>query len=139
MFTVLRDNEPELLRVSTKVEIFDEKLQEFCNELLETMIAYNGIGIAAPQVGNNIRVIIVTINGKPTVMINPRIQTKAGFYVSDEGCLSVPNRKVKKTRSKTVAVEYKTVAGNVKSIVLKSLEAACVQHEIDHLNGILIG
>ncbi len=137
VLTVLTDNAPELLTVSTPVEDVDS-VRELAKDMIETMIAYKGIGLAAPQVGVNKRVIIVKYGQVPVVMINPVITRKNGFYVSMEGCLSVPNRRVKKTRSKMVTVEFQNLDGGTQTMRLNGLEAACVQHEIDHLDGILI-
>ena len=88
IFTVLKDNDPILLKVSDDVENVSE-YAEFVEKLKNTMIAYNGIGIAAPQVGLNKRIIVVMNNKKPIVMFNPKIIKTNGLYVSMEGCLSV--------------------------------------------------
>lgn len=135
---VLTDNHPTLLSISDPVTVFDDDLKRLSDDMRETMRAYRGIGLAAPQVGVLKRLIVVLIKGQPVVMVNPEIVSKSGFYVSKEGCLSVPNRQVTKTRSKSVKVSYQDLTGSHQSLSLNTLEAACVQHEIDHLNGILI-
>lgn len=137
LLKVLTDNAPELLAVSLPVED-PSSMKDLAADLIETMVAYRGIGIAAPQVGVNKRLVVVLTGGVPLVMANPRIATKSGFYVSTEGCLSVPNRRVKKTRSKSVLVEYQDMNNERRTIRLHGIEAACIQHEIDHLDGKLI-
>lgn len=135
---ILTDNAPELLKMSEFVDVFDDDLKKLCADMIETMVAYRGIGLAAPQIGVNQRIVCMKYGKDTLVMINPKIMNEAGFYVSSEGCLSVPNRRVQKRRSKFVKVEYQDLNGHVKNIRLSGLDAACVQHEIDHLNGILI-
>lgn len=135
---VLIDDAPELLKVSDKVADISSIEKSFFKDMIDTMIAYDGIGLAAPQVGINKRIIVMLVKGFPIVMINPEIITKKGVTSSTEGCLSRPNRFVKKIRSKNVEASYFDINGEVKNIRLYGLEATCLQHEIDHLNGILI-
>lgn len=94
----------------------------------------NGVGIAAPQLGFNDSIIIVN----DEVMLNPVITAKSDeTFKLEEGCLSLPNIKGKVVRSWEVHVEYESEAGNLRSEHFKGLDAAIVQHEIDHLNGVL--
>ena len=137
------ENNPILRAVSEPVKKFDGGLRGFVKNLKDIMVAANGLGIAAPQVGKNIRVFIVTLGfGKEDrmslVMINPQI-----LWVSDEmelgeeGCLSLPGIYGKVERHKRVKVEFFDVRGSRQELDLTGLDARVVQHENDHINGVL--
>jgi peptide deformylase len=106
----------------------------------ETMIDANGIGLAAPQVGRNIRVIVVKLQyGDIQEMINPTIKWYSDHVVKvEEGCLSIPGKYIELIRPSKISVSFQDLSGKYKRWKLKSLEARVVQHEIDHLDGILM-
>jgi len=137
---IVREYGDEVLRKKSKsVEIFDEKLNELVEDMLETLYKYNGVGLAAPQVGVLKRVIVIdTYDGEgAVVLINPEIIKQKDEQEVDEGCLSVPNQYAKIIRPKEVVVKAYDVEGNQFKITGKGLLAQALSHEIDHLNGIL--
>lgn len=147
---------PLLYKVSDPVEKIDAKLQTFMDDMLTTMYAEQGIGLAAVQVGVLKRILVMDIdyraeacddhgcghahnitNQKPRFLINPKI-IKASKEKSDyfEGCLSFPEIRADIIRPKQVTVEYLDYHGNKQIMEADGVLATCVQHEIDHLNGI---
>jgi peptide deformylase len=143
--------DPFLSNSSTKVEVIDEKIKKLAEDMLETMYAENGVGLSAVQVGVLKRIITVDVTqirdkngilleaGEQFVMINPEIishsQEKKEY---DEGCLSFPGESVKIVRPATITVSFQNLDGEQKTIKADGLFAVCIQHEIDHLNGITI-
>jgi peptide deformylase len=98
----------------------------------------NGIGLAAPQVGMLQRIIIADVGEKPLCIVNPEIISRSGSDKMIEGCLSLPNIEVDITRNTTLEVKGKDVHGSYMDMEVSGLTARVIQHEIDHLNGILI-
>lgn len=139
----IREEGDELLRKkSREVEIDDitsEKIQSLIDDMLETMHSFNGVGLAAVQVGMLKRVIVIDVeDGKgPYVLINPQILKEKGEKECDEGCLSFPNQFGKVIRPTEVAVEF--YDRNAKKVKLKAkdLLAQAICHECDHLEGVL--
>ena len=141
---VLQDNEEPLRRVSTPT-LITEGVRDLIGDMKETMLSMNGIGLAAPQVGVNLRVIVVQLMnvgklvGPVQEMINPVIQSTAEELVEhEEGCLSIPGEYIKLERPRSIDVKFQDLRGKYKRWHLKGLEARVVQHEIDHLDGILM-
>lgn len=119
-------------------EISSKQIQSLIDDLLQTMKAENGVGIAAPQVGVKERVIIVETDRGPEAFINPKIVSRSlNMTNSHEGCLSVPGVYGLVKRHKHVKVRAKDRHGNVVSMKAKGLPAIIFQHEIDHLDGVL--
>jgi peptide deformylase len=120
-------------------EIKSERVQTLIDDLMETMVVENGIGIAAPQVGIRDRVLSVdTGNNKPMAVINPRITSKSFRKIEfEEGCLSVPGVFGMVKRHKDVTVEAYNRDGEPVTIKASGLLSVVLQHEIDHLDGIL--
>ncbi len=128
-------------------EEFDRALVRFVEDMAETMYLERGIGLAAPQVGVSKRVLVMDVpregpDGEPdgeshlTFIINPELVAREGTQVYEEGCLSFPGLLAEVTRSKRVTLRYQDVTGARQERVLEGLEAVCIQHEIDHLDGI---
>ena len=140
MLKILTDNHPTLLQKAGVVKEFDKSLEIFCDELLQTMRAANGAGIAAPQVGLSERILIITDNdGRETVMVNPKMLDHSTDLVTvDEGCLSIPGESCRVTRPSRCVVEFYTPLGIRKERTLDLWESRVFQHEIDHLNGVLM-
>ena len=121
----------------------DGRVATLMDDMLETMYRAPGIGLAAPQIGLLERVIVVDVAGEdekpqPFVMANPEILLASDeLSVHNEGCLSIPDLYADVTRPKQVRVRYLDRGGEVREIDADGLLATCVQHEIDHLNGIL--
>ncbi|BCD67314.1 peptide deformylase [Nitratiruptor sp. YY09-18] len=128
---------------SKEVESFDEELHQLLDDMYETMIAKNGIGLAAIQVAVPLRALVINLpdeEGKQhkedlLELINPIIVEKKGTQVYTEGCLSVPEYYDDVERAEWVKVEYQDRHGNKKTLETDGLLAVAVQHEIDHLDG----
>ncbi|NLY48593.1 MAG: peptide deformylase [Clostridiales bacterium] len=129
-----------LTKVSKKVDKVDKRLQELIDDMLDTMYAAEGVGLAAPQIGVLKRVIVIDVSeegNSPIVLINPEIIETEGCQVGDEGCLSVPGKVGTVERPNYVKV--KAYDRDMKEFTLEGTEllARAICHEIDHLNGIL--
>ena len=131
------DGDEILKKKSREVENIDDKLQELIDDMIETMHKYNGVGLAAVQVGILKRVIVIDLydDKGPIVLINPVIIKTKGEQEVDEGCLSFPNQFAKVIRPSEVVVEYIDRDGKKKKIKAKELLAQAISHEVDHLNG----
>jgi len=134
-----------LKQVARPVESFDHRLEEFVENLEETMRAGPAcVGLAATQVGHPRRIAIVDVSIKPKinnhgriVLINPEITAWEGFVVGREGCMSVPDYTGNVIRAERITLETSDVSGDKKIYQLEGFEARAVQHEIDHLDGML--
>ena len=127
-----------LKKKSREVEVIDDKIQTLIDDMLDTMYKYNGVGLAAVQVGILKRIVVIDIedgNG-PLVLINPKIISTKGEQEVDEGCLSFPNLYAKVVRPKEVTVEALDRSGKKITIKAKDLLAQAICHELDHLEGI---
>ena len=130
----------EILRkTSSEVEEVTDKIRELLDDMVETMHKYNGVGLAAPQVGILKRVIVIDLydGEEPLQLVNPKIIKAKGKQEVEEGCLSFPNEYAKMVRPKEVTVEALDRDGKKVIITGKDLLAQALAHEIDHLNGIL--
>lgn len=131
----------EVLRQkATAIEEIDESITQKANEMLEIMCEYNGVGLAAPQVGWPKRLIVMNVTGEKDgemVFINPSIVNQEGTVISEEGCLSFPGITGNVPRSETVEVIAYNLKGEKLKIEADGLMARAFQHEIDHLNGVL--
>jgi peptide deformylase len=127
-----------LRKISNPISVFDEQLQVLIDDMFETMYHAQGVGLAAPQVGVNLRLSVVDCGGKtphPLVFINPEITKSEGLEKFQEGCLSVPGASEIVSRAKTISVKALDRHGKEFHMDLDGLMAECLQHEIDHLNG----
>lgn len=134
----LRLEGDEILRKKSKeIENIDEKLQILIDDMIETMHKYNGVGLAAVQVGVLKRVIVIDLYDEkgPIVLINPVIIKTKGEQEVDEGCLSFPNQFGKVKRPTEVVAEYIDRNGKNMRVKAKELLAQAICHEVDHLNG----
>ena len=144
MLPIIIAPDPRLKRRAEAVEKVDAETRRLMDDLFEPMHAANGIGLAAPQVGENIRLILVRLNIKSktenlAVMVNPEIVHRSKEEVmTEEGCLSLPSICVKVFRAKEIIVSFETMKREKMSLKLSGLNARIIQHEIDHLNGVLI-
>ena len=112
---------------------------QFSQNMIETMQNEKGVGLAAPQVGKSIRMIVVGSENQPIAMINPEITFfSKETVVANEGCLSLPGEEYKIERAKKIRFKYYDIDGRKVKMKAKGLLARVVQHEIDHLDGILI-
>lgn len=130
----------EILREKAKeVTKFDERIYKLLNNMMETLTQQDGVGLAAPQIGVSKRVIIAYNEERDTVveLINPEIVSYSGEIVDNEGCLSVPGRVGRVNRAKDIVVKGKNAAGQPVELKATGMFARIIQHEIDHLDGIL--
>lgn len=135
--------DPLLRLQSAKVERVDAPLLKLADDMLETMYDAPGIGLAAIQVGEAIRMVVIDLAKEdepktPIIFINPEIvATGDGVHVHEEGCLSIPDYYAEVERPDTVTVSYLDAKGKQQEMTADGLMAVCLQHEIDHLNGVL--
>ncbi len=133
--------DPILRQVAKPVEVIDAKLRTLAANMVETMQDVRGVGLAAPQVGESIRMVIVDFDpevGDPRVLINPVIIKRSGKKeLGDEGCLSFPGLRSRVKRSPVVVCEAQNLDGEIVQYQAEGLAARAVQHEIDHLDGLL--
>ncbi len=141
--------DPQLRKKCEPVEEIDDKIREFAQNLVETMLHFNGAGLAAPQVGVGIRMFVIQYdNGKdqkgqpffcpPCVYINPQLSNPSKEQVSlEEGCLSVPGVFGHVSRPISIDVSYTDLDGNLKQERATEWRSRVIMHENDHLNGVL--
>lgn len=125
---------------SSDVTEFDTALQQLIDDMFDTMYDARGVGLAAPQVGINKRLSVIDVTedkSQPLVLINPEITQRHGETIFDEGCLSLPGSYDKVKRSTYVTVRALDRDGKSYELSADGLLAECIQHEIDHLNGVL--
>ncbi len=142
LLPILTFPNPVLRQKAKKVAVFDESLQTLVSNMIETMYDAPGVGLAAPQIGESVQLIVVNAARDPDgqesmVMINPEITEREGEQVDEEGCLSVIDLTSSVKRSKKVTVCYQDITGGKQEITVEDRFAVVLQHEIDHLNGIL--
>ena len=141
--TILTEPNKILRQVSMPVEKVGKEEQVLMDDMLETMYEAKGIGLAAIQIGVPKRIIVMDIENKdkekkPMYFVNPIIKNKNSNHSTyEEGCLSVPNQFAEVNRPSTCEVEYLDYNGSKKVLKATGLLATCIQHEIDHLEGIL--
>lgn len=135
----LRYEGDEILRKKSKeVSVVDDKIRTLLDDMVETMYAYDGVGLAAPQVGILKRVVVIDVeDGNVYKMINPKIIARSGEQVGQEGCLSVKEKKGIVKRPMNITVEYTNENGETVILEAEELLARAICHEVDHLEGIL--
>ncbi len=134
--------DPVLRRKCPEVEIFDEKLAQLADDMVETMHAAPGVGLAAPQVGVAKRLAVVDLSvGEDAeellILVNPEILEKDGLEVDVEGCLSLPGITEKVPRPQSLVLRAQTVEGETFELSADDWLARAICHELDHLNGVL--
>lgn len=136
---IVKSPSPLLTQRCKEVEKFDEKLAKLLDDMYETMVAADGVGLAAPQIGELIRVAIVDLGEGDDVieMINPVVTAIGGSEVDVEGCLSFPGLYGEVERPFFVRVEAQERDGSLYELEAEDYEARAILHEIDHLDGIL--
>ncbi|MBI2887338.1 MAG: peptide deformylase [Chloroflexi bacterium] len=139
LLEILLADDPILRQKSKKVRQIDSSIQRLMDDMLETMHDAHGVGLAAPQVGQLLRVIVIHLpEQEPLALVNPEVVKREGQRVVEEGCLSIPGWRGEVTRSVTVTV--KALNRHGKQIRIKAAEdllAQALEHEIDHLDGVL--
>jgi peptide deformylase len=130
-------DDPLTLRAKP-VEVFGEKIQRLADEMIETMIANEGVGLAAPQIGLSKRLFVLREpEGEPMIFVNPEIAGMEGQEEGEEGCLSMPGVYAQVPRATQVLVRALNPAGDPFELEAQNFLARVIQHETDHLNGIL--
>ena len=134
--------DPGLMKVSSTITEFGEDLQTLVNDMYETMYSAPGIGLAAPQVGVNKRVVVLDLTageeeGHQVVLVNPQILEEEGVQKEEEGCLSLPDLQAVVVRPARAKVSAQDLDGSFFEIEGEGLLARALSHEIDHLKGVL--
>ncbi|MEE2742627.1 MAG: peptide deformylase [Bdellovibrionota bacterium] len=156
LLKVIHYPSPILKKVAKPVKTFDKDLKKFCQDMLYTMYQAPGIGLAAPQVGKSLRIFVLDIdyerekitkadgkteyklkNLNPLIFINPVIKDKEGEMNYEEGCLSLPGLYEEVKWFENIVVEYQDLEGNLQKMTGTDLLSVCIQHENDHLDGII--
>jgi peptide deformylase len=141
---VVKYGEASLRQPSKEVHKVSQKIKNLVQDMLDTMYSQNGVGLAAPQIGENLRIFVIDVSTgneplNPMIFINPKIIKKSGACISHEGCLSFPEAYTDVKRYENVMV--KALDTNGRSFVMEakegSLLARAIQHEFDHLDGVL--
>jgi peptide deformylase len=139
LMNILQFPDPRLKLIAKKVEEVTPEIKEICASILETMYETNGVGLAAIQVNLQKRIIAVDISdlqNQGLILINPEIIQHEGEIEWEEGCLSFPGVFAKVKRYQAITVKYLDIHGVENIIEATELFGVCIQHEIDHLNGI---
>lgn len=144
---ILRYPHPVLKKLCNRVEIIDDSIQHLIADLVDTMRAGPGsVGVAAPQIGVTLRVCVVDVSGSRhgkdnhhglLLMINPEITGRDGVALMREGCMSVPDYTGDVERATSITVRFREPDGDLRVIEAGGFEAVAIQHEMDHLDGIL--
>ena len=139
---ILKYPDPYLQRECRLIEEFDDELRAFAQDMVETMHGAIGIGLAAPQVGNDRRLLVADLSvGQDSeallVLANPEVEFEEGEIKGDEGCLSFPDFVLVVPRPARVVVSGQDLEGNPVRVEADGLMARCLHHEIDHLHGVL--
>jgi peptide deformylase len=135
--------DPVLRKKTVKVTAVDEELTKLVEDMADTMYDAPGIGLAAPQIGRSVKLIVVDttvqIDGEKEYMsmVNPEIIAHEGIQLDEEGCLSVPELTANVKRYKRITVSYQNLEGHTQEFSSEGRFSVVLQHEIDHLNGIL--
>jgi peptide deformylase len=130
--------DPILRQKSKRVRVIDGTIQRLIGNMIETMHSSDGVGLAAPQVGVPLRVIVIGIpEGEDITLINPEIVRRTGERLVTEGCLSIPGYFGEVKRAQSVRVKGRNLSGKEIRIKAEELLAQALEHEIDHLNGVL--
>jgi peptide deformylase len=138
LLNILHFPDPRLRTVAKAVEVFDDDLRQLVSDMFETMYEAPGIGLAATQVNRHIRLLVMDVSegrNQPKCLINPQILEAGGDEEMDEGCLSVPGYYEKVRRAEHIRVRCQDENGKFSEFESHGLEAVCIQHEMDHLEG----
>ncbi len=134
---VVQDGDPVLRRVCDPVRNFNKELHDLLDDMKVTVRAENGAGLAAPQIGVSLRVVVIDVQEGFYELINPEIVAFKGEQVGPEGCLSVKGKQGTVRRPAKVKAEYRDRNGKKHKLTAEGFFARAVCHELDHLNGVL--
>ncbi|NKI35853.1 peptide deformylase [Wenzhouxiangella sp. XN79A] len=136
--TILQFPDPRLRTVARPLDAVDDEIRQLADDMLETMYAARGIGLAATQVDHHVRMLVMDVSDsrdEPQVLINPEIVDRSGSQICEEGCLSVPGEYAEVERAEAIRVRALDRDGQPYELEADGLMAVCIQHEIDHLDG----
>ena len=135
---IVKVPQPVLREKTKKVKKIDASIQKLIDDMIETMHDAPGVGLAANQVGISLRIAVMQVPGEDVIaLINPEIIRRSGTRECEEGCLSLPDQFADVTRPAEVKVRYLDHENEIREIHAKGLLAVCLQHEMDHLEGVL--
>ncbi len=135
---VIGEQQP-VLRAKTKEVAVTKDILKLLKDMEQTTVKADGLGLAAPQIGQSLRLCVAKVNGRLTPLINPHITFKSKETdVMEEGCLSLPNIWLPVPRSTSIVVKYLNAKGQPQERKFDGMEARIIQHEVDHLDGKLI-
>lgn len=134
---IVKLGDPVLRQPTEPVTTITKKISRLIQNMIETMYAADGVGLAAPQVGVSKKIVVIDVGDGPIVLINPKIVSGSGEDIDVEGCLSIPGKQAYVKRMAEVVVEALDGEGKPIKIEGRGYLARALQHEIDHLNGIL--
>ncbi len=142
IYPIVKFPDPVLQQPAEPVTVFDAKLRQLVDDMFTSMYDAQGIGLAAPQIGISKRLTVIDVSFQKNpkdkiVLINPEIVEKSGKQVEEEGCLSLPEIRDRVVRAAQVKVRAQDADGNPVEVEGKELLSRALQHEIDHLDGIL--
>ena len=141
---IVKFPDSRLKQVAKPITEVDDALRELARDMIDVMYDEPGIGLAAPQVGASIRMFVIDtewsdddVGKNPTVVLNPEISDREGKITWEEGCLSVPDFSANVDRDAQITLRGSDLDGNPIAETVEGLRAVCIQHEVDHLDGIL--
>ncbi|MEX2500511.1 MAG: peptide deformylase [Wenzhouxiangellaceae bacterium] len=135
---ILQFPDPRLRNIAKPVDEVTDSIRQLADDMLETMYAARGIGLAATQVNRSVRVLVLDLSedrDQPRIFINPEITSREGSQVCEEGCLSVPGEYAEVERAEKIRGRALDRNGEMQDFEADGLLAVCIQHEIDHLDG----
>ena len=139
LLPILQFPDPRLKLVAKPVAAFGEEITKIYNNLLETMYEHDGIGLAATQTNIQLRIFVMDLSedqSQAKCFINPEIISASGELVQEEGCLSFPNVFAKVKRYANITVKFYNLDGEQQTLTVEDLDSICIQHEMDHLDGV---
>ncbi|KAA3639605.1 MAG: peptide deformylase [Proteobacteria bacterium] len=140
LLNILTIPDNRLKTVAKPIEQVTDNIKKLASDMLDTMYAAPGIGLAATQVDQHVQLVVMDLSeekNQPMVFINPKITARSGEQIHEEGCLSVPGIYADVKRAEEITLEYLDLNGQQQTLNADGLLAVCIQHEIDHLKGIV--
>ena len=138
ILSIVNEPDPVLHMKASEVTSFDDDLRVLVSDMIETMESAQGCGLAGPQVNILKRIFVVHYKDRQFPLINPKILSKEGSVLGDEGCLSLPGLYLQVHRAESLRLKYQTVEGAWVESIEEGFMARIIQHEFDHLEGVLI-
>lgn len=137
VYPIRKIGDPVLRKTAQEVAEVNDQIRNLIQDMFETMYDAPGVGLAAPQIGISKRIIVIDVDDNPIALVNPEVLEATGSQVGEEGCLSVPDKRADVERFAFVRVRGLNPEGQMVEITAEELLARALQHEIDHLEGVL--